>query len=285
MRAFKNLLWVIFGFMLCLIILSTTGFEVRIPVIDFNTFIDNPAVATAAASLATVAIAFLTFIMAAEARALRFAQYSQMEEARKESIRPLIEIFIEQSPNYFQVFNIRVENLGKGIAKDISFKFKESDTPLSESEKYLLDKLNDISFFKKSIQVLGLGKSRGSFLFTSEELYRNFRGRAFEACLSFEIVFHDSEGLRYTTRSVIDISEFDGVKQVGINPVFESYIELKNISKKISSIADGKKLNINLHIPAKEERKMRKESDREVYKYLNIPNSRLLRYIKDKLGL
>ncbi|WP_201578599.1 hypothetical protein [Psychrobacter okhotskensis] len=285
MRTFKNLLWLLFGFILCLIGVSTTGFEVRIPVIDLTTFIDNPTVATAAASLATVAIAFLTFIMAAEARALRFTQYSQMEEARKESIRPLIEIFIEQSENYFHVFNIRVENLGKGIAQDISFKLKERETPLSESEKYLLDRLNDISFFKKSIQVLGLGKSRGSFLFTSEELYSNFGSKAFEACMSFEIVFHDSEGLRYTTHSVIDISEFDGVKQVGINPVFESYKDLKNISKNISSIANGKKLNINLHIPTKEERKRRKEFDREIYKHLNIPNNRLLRYIKDRLGL
>lgn len=285
MRTFKNILWFVCGFILCLIGVSTTGFEVRIPVIDLTTFIENPAVATAAASLATVAIAFLTFIMAAEARALRFAQYAQMEEVRKESIRPLIEIFIEQPENYFQVFNIRVENVGKGIAKDISFNLKDKTTPLSVSEEYLLAKLNNIKFFKNSIQNLGIGKTRGSFLFTTQELYENFGEKAFEACLPFEIVYCDSEGLRYTTHSVIDVSEFEGIKQVGVNVAFESYRELKNISKKIGSIADGKKLNINLHMPTKEERKRRLLLDKKIYKHLNIPTNRLLRYLKYKLDV
>lgn len=209
--------------------------------------------ATWTGALATVTIAFLTFFLAAETWRLRLSQNAQIEEIRKESIRPLIEIFIEQSSTNFQIFNLKVENVGKGIAKDISFELVEREDPLSESEKYLLNKLNSISFFNKKISVLGVSKSRSSFLFSFRQLMKNSKVKTFEACLLFKIVCHDSEGVCYTTSSVIDLSEFEGISQVGVNPAYESYLALKNISKNMESIASGKRLNMTVHTPTDQE--------------------------------
>lgn len=292
MHIFKNLKWAAAGFILCLILMSKTSLDIQIiPLALTKITKDSTAIM---ASLATVVIAALTVIIARETKRLRLAQYQQMEEIRKESIRPLIEIFIEQSDNHFQVFNIRVENVGKGIAQNISFNLKERKNFFLESETYLLDKLDNLIFFKKGIKALGIGKSRGSFFFTSQELYENFDEKAFKACLLFEIVCHDSEGFRYTANSVVDISEFEGIREVGVNTVYQSYVELKNISEKMSLITEGEKLNvdlnistknIDLNIPTKEERKRKKKFDKQVYKHLNIPTNRLLRYIKHKLNV
>jgi hypothetical protein len=227
--------------------------------------------ATWTGALATVAIALLTFVLAAETWRLRSIQIAQIEEIRKDSIRPLIEIFIEQSPSHFQIFNFKVENVGKGIAKNVSFNLIERDDALSESEEYLLSKLNSMSFFKRKISVLGLGKSRSSFLFSFNEIRENHPNEElFEACLSFEIVFYNSEGVRYTAYSVIDLSEFEGITQVGKDPVQGVYSELKDINKNILSITKNKRLNINLHIPTIEELKGKSRIDTKVADYLGI---------------
>lgn len=291
MPILKVFLWLAVGFILCLVVMSRTSLDIQMVSLGVTKLTDVSA--EKIGSISTAIIAILTFIIAAETRTLRRDQYAQTLEIRRESIRPLVEFFIEQSENHFKVFNIRVENLGKGIAQNISFSLNERKPSLLVSETYLLGKLNNIIFFKNGIKALGIDKSRGSFLFTSQELYNNFNEKAFEASLSFEIVFHDIEGFRYTTHSVIDISEFEGITEVGVNTVYKSYLELKNISEKISLITDGEKLNvdlnistknIDLNIPTKEERKRKKEFDNQVYKHLNIPTNRLLRYIKHKIN-
>lgn len=225
--------------------------------------------ATWTGALATVAIALLTFILAAETWRLRSIQNAQIEEIRKDSIKPLIEIFIEQSPSYFQIFNFKVENVGKGIAKNVSFKLIERDDALSKSEEYLLGKLNSIAFFKKKISVLGLGKSTSSFLFSLNELMKNSEEKTFEVCLSFEIVFYDSEGVRYTAHSVIDLSEIEGLTQVGTEPVYGIYLQLKEINKNIKSLAN-KRLDVHLHIPTIEELKNRSRFNKDIYDHLGI---------------
>lgn len=211
---------------------------------------------------ATVVIALLTLILAAESWRLRRNQDAQIENIRKESIQPQIEFFIEQSATSFQFFNLRVENVGKGVARDISFRLITRNKCFLASEDYLISKLDTIGFFKNKISVLGIGKSRSSFLFSFIDFSNAFGEKAFEPCLSFEILCYDSENNSYTAKSVIDLSEFKGMSEVGVDPIYESYEELKKIRQSIGSIISNKRLNID--IPTEE------ELERDVRKHLNI---------------
>lgn len=281
MQSFKYFLCSVFGFILCLITVGIIPLT-PLPPVDIIKITEDSAATMA--SLATVAIAFLTVVIAGEARASRFTKDNQMEALRKEGISPFIEIFIEQSKSNFQVFNVRVENVGKGIAQNISFVLTEKEEDLSKNQKYLLKELEKLNFFKHGIKILGSGKARSSFLFTTYGLYKECGEKAFEACLSFKVVSHDHEGFEYTTTSVIDLSEFKGITQVGEDAIQGSYKVLKNISAQIGKIADGKQLNVKVFQQTKEERKIQREVDRQIYQHLNLSTNRVSKYIKSKLS-
>lgn len=281
MQSFKSFLYFVSGFILCFIAVGIIPLK-PLPPIDIIKITEDSAATMS--YLATVAIAALTFLIAGEAKASRLTQNYQVEAVRKEGIRPFIEIFIEQSKSNFQVFNIRVENVGKGVAQNISFVLTEKEEDLSESQEYLLKKLKKLNFFKNGIKILGSGKARSSFLFTTHELYKEFDEKAFEACLSFKVISHDREDFEYTTTSIIDLSEFEGISQVGEDPIQGLYKELKNISAQIGKVVDGKKLSVKVFQQTKEERKIKREADRQIYQHLNLSTNRVSKYIKSKLS-
>lgn len=64
----------------------------------------------------------------------------------------------------------------------------------------------------------------------------------FETRLSFKITFEDMEGNSYTNYSVIDLSEFEGITELGNgNPAYRTSIEIEKIRKNLDSLIKSSK--------------------------------------------
>lgn len=204
------------------------------------------------AAFATVAIAVLTFVLAKETWYLRLAQIRQINELRKESIRPAIEFYLLSSPVSFQFMNVHIENNGKGIARNITFSFYgENGKKLSENEKEVVDNLLKLNILNKGMLALGSGKQRSSFIFSFIELSEKLGSAAFEIRIEVKIKFQDIEGLPYETMSILDFSEFKGISELGGgDPIYNLYKETEKVRKVLEGFTgsiSSKRLNINLH--------------------------------------
>lgn len=188
-------------------------------------------------AIATSVIALLTIILAVETWRLRRNQDTQIDSNRKAAIRPHIEIFLESSVVGFQFIVFKVENIGKGLAKNIRFTVESPKEDFLDSEIEVIAILEKLSFFKNSLSTLGVNGTKKSFLFS----------------------FVDMEGNPYTTYSVIDLSEFKGITEIGKgNPEYRTSIELEKIRKILNSIANGNK-RINIDSYTQHDRNLQKE--------------------------
>lgn len=193
-------------------------------------------------AIATSIIAFLTIVLAVETWRLRRNQDEQIDSNRKEAIRPHVEIFLEPSIVGFQFILLKVENIGKGLARNIKFKSKKSKSDLIESEKEIVVRLEELSFFTNSLNTLGVNNTKKSFLFSFIDMQNKYGKDFFKTKLSFEITFEDMEGNSYTNYSVIDLSEFEGITEVGKgNPSYRTSVEIEKIRKTLDSLVKSNK--------------------------------------------
>lgn len=157
-------------------------------------------------AIATSFIALLTIVLAVETWRLRRNQDEQINSNRKEAIRPHVEIFLESSIVGFQFILFRVENIGRGLARNIKFDTQNSKSELMESEKEIIARLEELSFFANSLSTLGVNNTKKSFLFSFIDMQAKYGKDLFKTKLSFRITFEDIEGNSYTNYSVIDLS-------------------------------------------------------------------------------
>jgi len=193
-------------------------------------------------AIATSIIAFLTIVLAVETWRLRRSQDEQIDSNRKEAIRPHVEIFLESSIVGFQFILLKVENIGKGLARNIKFKSQKSKSDLIESEKEIIVRLEELSFFTNSLNTLGVNNTKKSFLFSFIDMQDKYGKDFFKTRLSFEITFEDMEGNSYTNYSVIDLSEFEGITEVGKgNPSYRTSVEIEKIRQTLDSLVKSNK--------------------------------------------
>lgn len=103
--------------------------------IDGHVSLSTDTLSAWISAVATVAIAVLTFVLAKETWYLRLAQIRQIDELKKESIRPSLELYILSASASFQLLNVHVENNGKGVARNVKFSFSGEDgAQLNENE-------------------------------------------------------------------------------------------------------------------------------------------------------
>lgn len=216
-------------------------------------------ISLAISALATFFIAILTYILAAETWRLRRNQDAQIEFNRRENIRPQVEVFLEPSVVSFQIILLEVENIGKGIAKNIKFEIVEPDTGFSSSEKEIIATLEQLSFFKNSLNILGVNKTKKSFLFSFRDMIQKYSAEFFKTELSLLITYDDIEGNTYTTYSRIDLSEFEGMVEVGRgSPSYRTADELEKIRRILNSIVSGNK-RMSIDSYSTEDRILQKE--------------------------
>jgi|TARA_B100001059_G_C17614934_1_gene466523 hypothetical protein len=122
-------------------------------------------------ALATVAIAVLTFILAKETWYLREAQIEQVNSLRRENIRPAVSVTLKNSDIAFNLMMVNLSNLGKGIARNISFKFiDKSGEEIFEGNNGIVDLFLNLHVFSNGMHSLGINQNVDSFLFSFYDL-------------------------------------------------------------------------------------------------------------------
>lgn len=201
-------------------------------------------------AFATVAIAILTFILAKETWYLRIAQIRQINELRKESVRPNLEFYLLSAPVSFQFLNIHIENNGKGVARDIKFTFTgENDAELTQNEDSVIKRFLSVNILRNGMHALGAGKQRTTYIFNFLDLSKAMGDDVFNIKINISMSYVDIEGRDYTSDSVIDFSEFKGISEIGGgDPIYNLYEETKKIREVFESAQRGlpsKRINVN----------------------------------------
>lgn len=212
---------------------------------------DAPTIAAWIAAAATVAIAALTCVLAAETWRLRHEQMRQAEALRVEAIKPFVDLFLEPAPVSFQLFNVHVSNGGNGPARNIQFAMSGPDgRPPSAIETEIIDALQGPSMISSGIAALPPGKDRESFVLNFIALTGKFGDAVFGASVLVTISYEDVEARRYSTETVLDLSEYRGIVAVGgDNPLYKLRDEVETIRGILASFQSGgssSRMNVNL---------------------------------------
>ena len=194
------------------------------------------------AALATVCIAILTIFLAKETWTLRRIQLSQIEQIRKDSIKPSVSLFLKSSPESLNLVDVHIINNGAGTAQNIKFKFINKSNDAQDVYDDFNQRYGELVMLSNGISSLGVGEERTSYLFSFLELNQKFGDRGFEYISEIDIEFQDIEGTTYTSKSHFNLSEYKGVSEIGDGePLHNISSTLKKIQKDIGHLTNGRK--------------------------------------------
>lgn len=259
MKKRENGFWLILG-LLGLLLLPLIFIGGIVLGLSFQTQLELSAdsVSSWVAALATVAIALLTLVLAMETWRLRAAQTAQIEELRRDSLRPNVEFYLLPAPASFQFINVHIENNGKGAAKNIRFDFQPESSDLHEkNERQLIAQLINLNMLYNGISSLGSGKERRSFVFSFIDFADKMGDSVFNIKVTVSISYEDIEGREYKSESVLDFSEFKGISEIGGgDPSYNMYKEIEKIRRVFESAQTtmaSKRMNVNVYSEAERE--------------------------------
>ena len=199
-------------------------------------------------ALATVVIASLTIVLAIETWKLRGIQLKQIEQIRKDSIRPSVSLYLKSSPVSFNIIDIHIANDGAGTAQNIKFKFTNKSKDAQEVYDHLQEEFSKLVILSDGISSLGAGEKRTSFLFSFLEISKKFGDKLFEYFAEIDIEFQDMEGKPYTSKSHFKFMEYKGISNFGKDPVHKISSSLEEIQKAITNFSNGsKKLKTDIY--------------------------------------
>ncbi len=195
-----------------------------------NSSLTGDSISSWLSAMATVAIAILTFILAKETWSLREAQTQQLEELKRENIRPDIGIQLNPNPVGFNLFDVKITNHGKGIAKKILIKFLDRQgNEVQEGADIVVSEFRKLAMFRRGIQTMGVGQEISSFVFNFHELSEKLQGDIFSPFINMSINFEDVTGYSYSNSFTIDFAQFQGMSEVGGNSIYKLSNEIKKI--------------------------------------------------------
>ncbi len=189
-------------------------------------------------AIATVAIAVLTFILAKETWYLREAQTQQLAELKRENIRPNIGVQLETSQVGVNFINAKISNLGKGIARKVSFTFFDRyGNQIAANQDVVVDKFLKLGSFRLGVESMGIGQVISSFVFSFLDIGKDLKGEIFKHYLNIDIKFEDTEGNKYSNTFVIDFVQFEGISELGGDPLHKLASEIQKIRESLGSVA------------------------------------------------
>lgn len=191
-------------------------------------------------AIASVVIAMLTIVLAKETWELRLIQLSQIDQIRKDSIKPSISLFLKSTPFAINLIDVHIKNNGTGTAQNIKFTFKNANEDVQDVFMYLLEKLNKLVILDKGISSLGAGEHRTSFVFSFIELHEKFGDKALECITEVNLTFEDIEGEKYSSKSFFNFTEYKGISTIGDgDPLYKISSNLEKIQKDIGYFSSG----------------------------------------------
>lgn len=192
------------------------------------------------AALATVSIALLTIFLAKETWELRQIQLLQIDQIRRDSIKPSINFFIKSSPAAYQFMDVFVRNSGTGPATNIQFRFRRKDESDKEVFEYLQEEFTKLAIIKNGIASLAPEETRTSYVFSFLDLGGKFKDKWFNCDIDIDISFKDIEGTDYQSTSTIYLSEYKGVSELGGgDPIHKISSILEKIERNFSHLTTG----------------------------------------------
>lgn len=200
-------------------------------------------------AFATVTIAVLTIVLAKETWGLRLIQLSQIEQIRKDSIKPSVGLYLKSSPAGFNFIDVHITNNGSGTAQNIKFTFKNASEDAQEVYEHLLSELNKLVILEKGISTLSSGEHRSSYLFSFIDLHQKFGEKALECVTEVDVSFEDIEGSKYSSKSFFNFTEYKGVSELGGgDPLNKISSHLEKIQKDVGHFASGfKKIKTDVY--------------------------------------
>lgn len=214
-------------------------------------------------AIATVAIAILTFILAKETWYLREAQTEQLTELKRENIRPNVGVQLESSQVGMNFINVKVSNLGKGIARKITFKFLDRQgNEIQQDQDAVAAKFLKLGMFKLGIESMGIGQIISSFVFSFIDLGNELKGDIFAPYLNIAIEFEDVEGTKYTNTLAVDFAQFQGVSELGGDALHQISNDIKKLRESIGRVAGNFNGRIGVDVYSEADRREDAEEDR-----------------------
>lgn len=223
-------------------------------------------------AIATVSIAILTFVLAKETWYLRDAQIQQVNELRRENIRPNVSLAMLSSPVAINFKIVEIENLGKGIARNIKFSFCNVDGSELEEDP-VVNEFLQIHIFSSGISSLGIGQRIESFILSIHEIKSKLpNGDIFSPEFKIKIKFEDVEGSQYQNEIVISFKEFKGISIIGDRaPIHTISQDLKKLREQVERMtsSSNKRLHVNTYTSADRIfEKAEDERDREKWRQI-----------------
>lgn len=215
-----------------------------------NSSLSADSISSWVSAVATVAIAILTFVLAKETWYLREAQMLQVAELKRENIRPNISLQLERSHVGINFHNVKVSNLGKGIAKKIAFKFFDrAGNEVSDERDVIVNKFRKLAIFRQGIESMGIGQTLSSFIINFNELRRELNGEIFKGYLNVLVSFEDVEGSAYTNSFVVDFMQFEGISELsGGDALYQLANEIKKIQEHLGRVTRNSNDRIAVNI-------------------------------------
>ncbi|MCS6160380.1 hypothetical protein [Shewanella baltica] len=241
--------------------------------IQLSSILTADSLSSWVAALATVAIAVLTFVLAKETWYLREAQIEQVNSIRKENIRPAVSVTLKNSDISFNLMMVNLSNLGKGIARNVRFKFiDQSGVEISEGENVIVDLFLNLHVFSNGMHSIGINQNVDSFLFSFYDLKEKLDDDdIFTPFFTIIVSYSDVEGNQYSNELTIDFAELKGITEIGGgNPLHKMAGDLKKLREQIERMtsSSSKKLHVNTYTSRdrEEQRKADEESRAEYMK-------------------
>lgn len=201
------------------------------------------------ATTATVVIGILTVVLAAETWKLRDIQSRQIRELVLDGIRPNVSVELIGSHVGMSFMNVRISNSGKGIARDIKFKFLDRfNQPVTDQSEPIIKVFHKLTMFRLGIQSLGVNQEFKSYIFSFLELEKELGVGAFTPYLKICIEFCDTKQNKYENEFVVDFAQYEGFSEIGGNSLALLADELKLIRTELGRLTSGsKRLTVDIH--------------------------------------
>ena len=188
----------------------------------------------------TVMITVLTFILAVETWRLRSAQSAQIANLHRESIQPSVSLSLNENPAGIHFMDVKVVNMGKGIAKNIKFSFRDRSGSLAtETTEPIIKPFKKLAMFAHGIESLGTGQELSSFVFSFLDLQSEIGQEIFSPYLNVVISYEDVEEHSYTNTFAVDFIQFKGMSKLGNSPIEEISKEIQKFRKIFEKISNS----------------------------------------------
>ena len=232
----------VFGSIICLLIIAIVfiiGLSIGVGSHGSIAFA-NDTLSAWVSALATVCIAILTIFLAKETWALRVIQLAQIEQIRKDSIRPSVNLYLKSASAGFNFIDLHIVNSGLGVAHNIKFRFTNRSKETKDVFDHIQQWLDELVILRNGISSLGAGEERTSFLFSFFELHQKFGDRALEHVAEVDIEFEDIEGKAYSSKSYFNFTEYKGISKLGEgDPLYKISSTLEKLQRDIGHFASG----------------------------------------------